>query len=143
VAQLLDRLGLAVLYEPGCYLLAGGECYIPDWQEVGTSNYVEARGYCSAKGQEQIEQFVALLPLDATYVVLRDDKAGGCKCWHGGQWSAVCLHLERPGYRLPVCCRESVIEFRLYGQWLRLDDLDAALRQEGGTLTGARLRGEK
>ena len=141
VAQLLDMLGMSVRYEPDCWLLSDGECYIPDWQETGTHNFVEARGYCSAKGQGQIDEFIHLLPYGASYAVIRDEKAGGSVCWDLGQWSALHLHLVRPGYRLPVRCRESRVEFKLYGQWLSPVDLQAALVNERGTLEGARLHG--
>lgn len=142
VAQLLAAIGMRVRYEPECFLLAGGECYLPDWREEGTDNYVEARGYCSARGRAQIEEFVDLLPLDATYVVIREEKAGGSKCWSEGKWSEAYLHLERPGYRLPIRCVDSRVQLRLYGQWLTLPDLRTALEREGGTLIGARLGGE-
>jgi hypothetical protein len=137
--MLLDFLGAEAGYEPECHLLAGGVCYQPDWKLLGEDFYIEARGYMSAKGQAQVESFVDILPLGATYAVLRDEKCGGSQCYSNGAWGELCLCLERPIHRIPVRCRQSVPEFQLYGMWLELDELRDAIEKEGGTLHGGRL----
>lgn len=136
VAQLIDELGLVTLYEPSCFLMAGGECYIPDWKIVGEDTYIEARGYCSARGREQIQGFVDILPLGAQYAVIREENCGGC-CYYGeGKWAKLLLTWDDHPQNALVRCVRSVLEFQVYGQWVDVGELRGIREREGGTLRG-------
>ncbi len=141
VAQLLDWLGMSAVYEQVSFLLPGGECFLPDFKLIGSDTYLEVRGYSTKKGNQQLEEFPLVLPPSSRFIVLREDKAGGCRCWEEGHWGKLCLVLDRPGYTVPIRVIKGEVQFKLHGHWLETRDFARALKQEGGSIAGAEFRG--